>query len=94
MHDARAVLVAAGGPADKPVHERSGRVARRRVDDDPGRLVHDQQLLVLVGDRQRDVLRLQLLRGALDDLDLNLFSALEPVVLRQRSAVDERGTCR
>jgi hypothetical protein len=64
------------------------------VDDDPGRLVNDQQLLVLVGNRQRDVLRLQLLRGGLDDLHPNLFSALEPVVLPPHSTVDERGTCR
>jgi hypothetical protein len=91
MHDAGAILLAAGSSADQTVDKRPRRVARRRVDDDAGRLVHDEQVLVLVGDRQRDVLRLQLLRGGLGHLDSNLFSALEPVVFRPLSAVDERG---
>ena len=33
------------------MHERAARVSRARVDDEPGRLVDDEQVLVLVGDR-------------------------------------------
>ena len=37
----------------EPVHERPGRVPGARVDDEPGRLVDDEQVLVLVGDPER-----------------------------------------
>ena len=39
------------------VDERAARVTGRRVDDEPGRLVDDQQVGVLVDDPQRDVRR-------------------------------------
>jgi hypothetical protein len=42
-------------------------VAGGRVDDQPGRLVDDQQMLVLEDDRQRDVLRLVVRRLRLGD---------------------------
>ena len=45
-------------------------IARRRVDDHPGRLVDDQQMLVLEDDLERDVLRLVMRRRRRRDRDL------------------------
>ena len=39
------------------VDQRSVEIAGRRVDDEPGRLVDDEQMLVLENDLERDVLR-------------------------------------
>ena len=44
---------------EQRVDQRAVEIARRRVDDQPGGLVDDQQMLVLEDDRQRDVLRLR-----------------------------------
>jgi hypothetical protein len=59
------------------------------MNDDPGGLVDDQEVLVLVGDRQRDVLGLELLRDWLGDLDPHLLPTLQPVALRTSVAVHE-----
>jgi hypothetical protein len=64
VHDAGAVRIAARrSPLEQPVDERTPRVSWSRVDDDAGRLVDDEEMLVLVGDAQRHFLRPQ--RGSL-----------------------------
>ena len=40
------------------IHERALRMPRRRMHDHPLRLIHDQHVLILVDDIERDVLRL------------------------------------
>ena len=47
----------AGAVVEQRVDHRAVEVARRRMDDEPGRLVDDEQVVVLEDDRQRDVLR-------------------------------------
>jgi len=72
---------------EQRVDEGPGRVSRPRVDGDAGRLVDDQQMLVLVGDPEIQLLadeRRRLGRGQLDAL-----SRLDPVRLRPLLAVDE-----
>ena len=59
VDDPRAVLLPTPGPPDETVDERSAAVARSRVHDDPGRLVDDEQVLVLVGDAEVDLLALE-----------------------------------
>ena len=49
-----------GAMMEEGVDQRVGRVARRRVNDQSGRLVQRQQVVVLVEYVQRDVLRLGL----------------------------------
>ena len=46
--------------AEQRVHERAARGAGARVHDEPGRLVHDDQVAVLVDDGHFDVLGLRL----------------------------------
>jgi hypothetical protein len=58
------------------------------VDDHPGRLVDDEQVLVLVRDRKVDGLRDERRRRR-GWLELDLLPALEPVALRAAGAVDE-----
>ena len=49
-------VLGAAGPREQRVDQRVAVVmAGRRVDDEPGRLVDDEQVVVLVDDRQRDV---------------------------------------
>jgi hypothetical protein len=60
------------------------------VHDDPGRLVHHQQVVVLVCDPQREILGLKLGLDALRDLELELLPALEAVALRPLRSVHER----
>ena len=54
VHDPRALrsLTSAQTP-EQAVHERAGRVSGRRVDDDAGGLVDNEEVLVLVGDPER-----------------------------------------
>ena len=47
--------VSARAAAEQRVDERSVGVARRRMDDEPGRLVDDEQVLVLVDDGDVDL---------------------------------------
>src|SRR5215211_9113176 len=53
------LLPTRGAVLEDAVDERSGAVTGRRVDDDSRRLVDDEQVLVLVGDPEADVLRLE-----------------------------------
>src|SRR6185437_12274940 len=89
VDDARTLLVlAAAREPDEPVHERPARVAGRRVDDDAGRLVDDEHVLVLVRDPERHVLVLQR-RRRLRHGQLDLLPAFEPVALGAPFAVDD-----
>ena len=83
------LLPACDLPSQEPVHEGSARVARRRMDDDPGRLVDDEQVLVLVHDGQIELLGLESALASLRDVDLELLTSLEPVALAAGRAVDE-----
>ena len=65
----------------------------RRVDDDPGRLVDDEQVLVLVGDSQVDRLGLEPERRLGRGVDLELLPTFETVALRPRRPVEADDAC-
>ena len=81
---------APSGPAQEGVDEGARVVARRRMDDEPGRLVDDQQVVVLVGDHQRDRLAGQLEpdRGGHVQLE-DVAGADQDVRLEGRSVVGQ-----
>jgi hypothetical protein len=81
--------VAARDPADEAVDERSRGVAGSRVDDDPRRLVDDEQMFVLVGDSERELLGLELPGLRRGRFEAQLLPAREPVALGPRLPVDE-----
>ena len=83
------LLTALGLEREQPVDERAGGVPGRRMDDEAGRLVDDQQVLVLVGDAEVHRLRLERRTRRLRRLELELLAALELPALRPRAAVDE-----
>ena len=56
--------------------------------DDPGRFVDDQQVLVLEGDAQIELLRLERRRPALRDAHRDHIARRQAVALRLRRAVD------
>ena len=88
VDDPRPGAVAADLP-DQPVDKRRAARARRRVHDQPGRLVDHQQPLVAVGHRE---LHLHRLHGGLCLLrlrELHLGSGRQPVALRPRRPVDQ-----
>ena len=87
VNDSGAVFVPACGLAREPVDERAARMPCARVDDDARRLVHDEEMLVLVGDAELDVLLLDPRLRLRRKLDVELLPALEPVALRPRTAV-------
>ena len=76
---------------EQPVDERAPRVARRGMDDEPRRLVDDEQVLVLVGHDQLDRLRDEPARPRRGRLELQLLPAVQAVALRARASVDELG---
>ena len=82
MDDSRPLVLAAGGAVrEDPMDERSGRVAGRRVDDDAGRLVDDEQVLVLVWNAEIDLLRRELRRGR-GRLEFDVLPAPQAPALR------------
>ena len=81
------VVPTLGSVGEQPLDERARARRSGRMDDEAGRLVDDEQVLVLPDDRDVELLRLQLDR--LGDLDVDLLPALEPEALRPRLAVDE-----
>jgi hypothetical protein len=92
VDDARALLVLpTRGQADEPVHERAARVARRRMDDDAGRLVDHEDVVVLPGDLERHLLALQYGGRAFGNRQLQLLAALEPVRLCPPLPVHDSG---
>ena len=92
VHDPRPVLLAARSLPGQPVDERAARVARSGVHDDPGRLVDDEQVLVLVGNAERHVLRFDRRRRGLGRLELDLLPALEAMALGTQLSVDSHDT--
>jgi hypothetical protein len=90
VHDPRALRgLPTSEQAGEAVHERAARVPGRRVYDDPGRLVDDEQVLVLVGDPERNVFADDSLVRPLRQLELELLTAGEAVALAPRLAVDD-----
>src|SRR6478735_4862770 len=80
-------ITTGGAEADEPVDQRLLVVSWRRVDDEPGRLVDHEQVLVLEDDLEWLVGRLE--PGRAGKRDLELFPALEPMALRAALAVDQ-----
>ena len=74
---------------EQALHECAGRVAGCRVNDEARGLVHDHEVLVLVGDAQVHRFRRELGGLLLRRFELHLFAAGEPLALAERPAVDE-----
>ena len=69
------------------VDQRAARMTGRRVDDEPGRLVDDQQVLVLVDDPQRDLgRRLEIEGDRLRDVDRELRPGADDRIRAKRLA--------
>ena len=68
---------AAAAMVEQGVDQRPVAIAGGRMDDQPGRLVDDQQMLVLEDDGERDVLRLVVRRLRLGDRQLERLVALD-----------------
>ena len=83
VHDAGAAWAAHTGDPRGVGEQRRGecpaRVACARMDDEPGGLVEDEHLLVLVHDRERRGLGRERLRRRRRDLDLDQLARPEPV---------------
>jgi hypothetical protein len=80
-------IVAARGPAGERLHQRPAGMAGRRVDHHPGRLVHHQQVVVLVGDLVRRRVHVAL-HGDRRRRRLHLLPRLQPVALGTLPAID------
>ena len=93
VDDARPELVlAAGRAARQRLRERAGVVARRRVDDNAGRLVDDEQVVVLVDDLELDLVGAgRVGRRLWDRRDLDRLARLQDVALLPRLATDGDG---
>src|ERR671922_489407 len=88
VDDSRAFLVSAGGAVgEDAVDQGAGRMAGRRVDDDAGRLVDDQQLVVFVRDPELDLLGREL-RSGFGRFVFDLLPTSEPTALGRRLAVN------
>ena len=84
MHDPLAALLPSlRAELDEALGERSALVPTGRMDDEPGRLVDHEQVLVLEGDLQVDRLCVTV-RGLLRQLDHDLVSRRDGVALRLR----------
>jgi hypothetical protein len=92
VDDAGALGRPSGQPVEQAVDERAGAVTGPGVYDEACRLVHDEQVLVLVGEAQPHLLLLQ--RGCHRRLELDLGPRYEPVALRAPGAVHEYGVSR
>jgi len=74
VHDARALDAADPGQAraamgDQRIHQRTGLVARGRMHHEAAGLVDDDDIVILVDDIERDILRPRLGRDGLGDVD-------------------------
>ena len=81
-------------PGQQRVHERVAVVmAGRRMDDETGRLVDDEQVVVLVDDPERDVRRgRQIERDGLRDVETHLGARRHEGVGADRDTVDRQPT--
>jgi hypothetical protein len=91
MDDPRPAGVPASGDVvcEEPVDERPGAMAGRGVYDDSGRLVDDEQVLVLPDNAQVEILGLEGAWLTLRRLELDRLSSREPVALRAPRTVDQ-----
>jgi hypothetical protein len=87
------VLTPRGAVLDQRLGQRAFRVSRARVYDDAGRLVDDQEVLVLVRDAQIEAGRSGTLWGRLG-LEGDLLALLDAIALRAALAVDRDGARR
>ena len=96
MDDPRAVLLTAGCPGrgERMGERAAAGVTRRRMHDDAGGLVDDEQVLVLVADGQLGRRDRGLGGRRLRRLDRDFLSAGELVALSARLAVDKDRTGR
>src|SRR5438309_897805 len=84
MHDPRPAAPADAGEAvaamrEEGIDQCSLRVAWRRVDDEAGRLVDDDQVLILKADRERDRLRHRDWVGRFRQDDPEMLARLHPL---------------
>ncbi len=91
VHDAGAHRIAAGGPAGERLDERPALVPGGRVHDDPCRLVHDEQVLVLPDDLVRGGRAVAEVHGLPDVavVDVEDLAATDLVALAGGGPVDE-----
>ena len=90
MDDAGPLGVAAGGATcGQRLRQRPGAVSGGRVHDHAGRLVDDQQVLVLPGNAKRRRLALLRRRRLLGLVDVDRLAARQDVALGPRPAVDQ-----
>ncbi len=88
VHDPGTVGGAAGYPAlEQSVDERARCLTRCRMDDDPRRLVDNQQMRILVDDGERNLLRGQLLGRELRHVGLDRLPSRELIALRSPLAI-------
>jgi hypothetical protein len=85
------LLPALGSRSGQSLCERAAGVTGRGMDDDACRLVHDEEVLVRVDDREFRRRRDPLRRHRSRRLELDLLSAREPLTLAARLSVDEHG---
>ena len=83
---AQGVIPSSNAPVQERVHERPGRVASARVNHEPCRFVHYQDMLVLEDHGDRDHLGREILLG---DARFHVLSALDPVGRIGLAAIDE-----
>ena len=81
-------LLAPAGRSRQRLGERAGPVPARRVDHDPGRLVDHEQVLVLIGDRERRRLQHRGRRRLLAELDDDPLARGDGVALGPQVPVD------
>jgi hypothetical protein len=65
----------AGEAMQQRVHQRAPRVSRSCVHHHPRRLVHDDDVIILIENVERNVLGLGRERGALQNFDFNFFAS-------------------
>ena len=88
VHDPGPALVAPGGDAGERLRQRPRRVPARGMDDDARGLVDDEQVVVLVADRERGRRGIGLGRRGRRDLDRHRLARAHPVALGDQRAVD------
>ena len=93
VDDPRAVRFFPAGRAEveQPLDQRPVRMSRRRMDNHPSRLVHDEQVRVFVRDAQIDLFGLQRGRFGGGEIDLERLAAGQPPAFDRRRPVHTHG---